>query len=596
MILQRLAEHYDRVQTKAHLALPGWSQQKVSFCILLDHDGALIDFQDLREVDGKKVRAQNMLVPGQGKPSGSGINPCFLWDSPEYLLGFSLDPAKAKRAPQTFEAFRDAHLALEGELRHPEFTSVCAFLRNWKPEEAEPYHAKLTEVASNFGVFRIVGEQHYVHQVVDPPSSSKEAGEEVSGFCLVTGKHGPVARLHEPKIKGVTGAQTSGALLVSFNAPAFGSYGKDQSFNAPVGETTVFKYANALNHLLSERRRSLGDATFTWWADGVATDVEAMFEDIFGTVADKDDPDEASTAAAEEDRIRAAEAETLLSQVQQGTMVSGATKPDGEATRYFILGLSPNASRLSVRLWIETPANELAKRLQEHLRDISLRKDQPAPALWQMVAATGRAEHEQNGRFRKFDTTAVSPQLAGDLSRAVFTGTAYPQSLLSTMIRRIRSDGEVHFARVSAIKGVMVRNSSIYGRPQEIPLELDTNQSDVAYRCGRLFALLEKAQSDSLGGDLNSTIKDRYFSSASATPALVFPRLFRLNGHHLAKLEPRSKVFYERQIADAMAHPFGFPRQLALEQQGRFIVGYFQQRQSLYTKKEVPTAEGASIA
>ena len=591
MILQRLAEHYDRIAAQEQLAMPGWSQQRVSFCILLEPNGTLVDIQDVRVLDGKKMRAQLMIVPGQGKPSGSGITPCFLWDSPEYLLGTSNDPAKDKRAPRTYEAFRDAHTALESSINHPEFSAVCTFLRSWKPQEAGLWKAKLAEVATNFGVFRIVGQQHYVHQVVARPSVAEEGTADTISMCLITGERGPIARLHEPKIKGVTGAQTAGALLVSFNAPAFESYGNDQGSNAPIGEATVFKYANALNHLLATRRKGLGDATVTWWSNGVVvTEVDDLLEDIFGSAYAKDETGEV------EDLTRAEEAEKLLEQIRSGTMNSGAAKIDNVPTRYFILGLSPNASRLSVRLWIEAEAMELQKRLQQHTTDLKLQSDRPSPAVWNIVTATGRAEHEANGRFKKFDASTVSPQLAGDLARSVLTGGAYPQSLLSTMIRRIRSDGEVHFTRVSAIKAVLVRNSRIAGNPQEIPLELDTNQSDVAYKCGRLFALLEKAQSDSLGDDLNSTIKDRYFSSASATPALVFPRLFRLNGHHLAKLEPRTKIFYERQIGRAMEKPFGFPRQLTLEQQGRFIVGYFQQRQSLYTKKEAPSTEGAVTA
>jgi CRISPR-associated protein Csd1 len=598
MILQRLAEHYDRIASQSELAPPGWSQQRVSFCILLDPDGTLVDFQDVRVLDGKKMRAPLIIVPGQSKPPGAGITPCFLWDSPEYLLGVSNDPAKEKRAPLTFAAFRDEHLALEQTIHHPEFSAVCAFLRGWKPEDAGPWKAKLAEVATNFGVFRIAGQQRFVHQVVIRPDAVAAQADAAQSMCLVTGKHGRIARLHEPKIKGVTGAQTAGALLVSFNATAFESYGKDQGGNAPVGETTVFKYANALNHLLSTRRKGLGDATITWWADGVALDVEALLEDIFGAAVAKDEAEaaEPSEEVEKEHAARVEQAGLLVSQLQSGTKISGKPRPDGTRTRYFILGLSPNASRLSVRMWVEEDASELMSRLQRHLDDMTLQTGRHPPALWNIVAATGRAEHEANGRFKKFDTTAVSPQLAGDLTRAVLTGTAYPQSLLSTMIRRVRSDGEVHFARVSAVKAVLVRNSRTAGKPQEIPLELDTNQSDVAYRCGRLFALLEKAQSDSLGGDLNSTIKDRYFSSASATPALVFPRLFRLNGHHLAKVEPRTKIFYERQIGNAMEAPFSFPRQLTLEQQGRFIIGYFQQRQNLYTKKEAPSNEGAVIA
>jgi CRISPR-associated protein Csd1 len=260
---------------------------------------------------------------------------------------------------------------------------------------------------------------------------------------------------------------------------------------------------------------------------------------------------------------------------------------DAVPTRFFILGLSPNASRLSVRFWVEEDAAELERRLSEHVNDLGLvggRQDRPLP-LWRIVAATGRAERDSAGKLKGFDTKGVSPQLAGDLARSVLTGAAYPQSLLATMIRRIRSDSEVAFARVSAIKACLVRNSRLRGAPLEVPVELNETSTDVAYRCGRLFALLEKAQSDSAGGDLNSTIKDRYFSAATATPALVFPRLFRLNGHHLAKLEVGSKIFYERQIASSMTGSFEFPRQLSLIEQGRFIVGYFQQRQHLFTKK-----------
>ncbi len=591
MILQRLAEHYDRVAASglSELAPPGYSMQKVSFCIVLELDGKLNSFEDLRRLEGKNLRPRMMQVPGQSKPPGSGLSPCFLWDSPEYLLGFSLDPLKKLRAPKAFEAFRKEHLALEAEISSPEFSAVCTFLRNWQPEQAQGHLAALTECATNFGVFRIAGEQRYVHKIALRPSIPVDAGTaETSGFCLVSGETAPIARLHEPKIKGVAGAQAAGALLVSFNASAFTSYGKDQSRNAPVSLAATFRYTNALNHLLAQRERriSLGDATVVYWADGANAVDDAVldaFSALLGTPATTEDvPD-----APPEDQQRLQEARLLLSQLRDGTALSALTPKDAQ-TRFFMLGLSPNASRLSVRLWIEADARETRKRLSDHVRDLSLRgglDDRPLP-LWRIVTATGRAELDPKGRVKSFDTKGISPQLAGDLARSVLLGAFYPQSLLATMVRRIRSDGQIVFARVSAIKAVLVRNTRLRGASMEVPVELNTELPDVAYRCGRLFALLEKAQTDSLGGDLNSTVKDRYFSAASATPALVFPRLFRLNGHHLAKLEPRSKTFYERQFGNAMAAPFSFPKQLSLEQQGRFIVGYFQQRQDLYTKKE----------
>ncbi len=587
MILQRLAEHYDRLVAsgEARLPPPGYSLQKVSFCIVLEADGTLHSFEDMRRQEGRQMRPRAMLVPGQGKPSGSGFTPCFLWDSPEYLLGISLDPAKAERASKAFAAFRAAHSEMEPTFAHPAFSAVCAFLRGWTPEGAEPHKAALAEYATNFGVFRLRGEQKYVHELVAKPAL---VGADVAAaaMCLVSGEHAPPARLHEPKIKGVNGAQTSGALLVSFNAAAFTSYGKDQSFNAPVSLAAVFKYSNALNHLLGtrERRVNLGDSTVVYWADRVSHEsratLGAMDALLGGFADDRDEP--------AEDRERLDEARLLLTHFREGTAYA-QREPDGIPTRFFLLGLSPNASRLSVRLWVEAEAPELTRRLGEHVRDLQLvgaRDDRPL-SLWRMVTATGRWDP----KTARFDAKAVSPQLAGELARSVLTGAPYPQSLLAAMVRRIRADREVEFTRVSAIKAVLVRKARLRGTPLEVPVQLDPTLPNPAYRCGQLFALLEKAQTDSLGSNLNSTIKDRFFASASATPALVFPRLFRLNNHHLAKLGHGGRIYYGKLMANAMREPFAFPRQLTLEEQGLFIVGYFQQQRDLYTKKENPAPE-----
>ena len=596
MILQRLAEHYDRIvaEGKAELAPPGKSVQKVSFCVVLTPEGRLHSFEDLRQQENKSMRAVNMILPGQGKPPGSGINPRFLWDNAEYMLGWSADPNKKVRAPLAFSAFRARHLSLEQQIADAAFASVCSFLRSWSPEQAEAYAEELITKATNFGVFRVLGDDlRYVHEQVKPflEESSSIANEVTQ--CLVSGELAPVARLHEPKIKGVTGAQTAGALLVSFNATAFTSYGKDQSFNAPVSTAATFRYTNALNHLLEfryKRRVSLGDATVVFWADH-PTALEDVFAELFASSGeDQNKP--------KEDTVRVNEARLLLSQMRQGTQLAEPTSEE-RTTRFFILGLSPNASRLSVRLWVEQDARELRRCLGQHILDLALggsRDDRPL-TVSRIVQATGRAERDKStGRLKSYDTKAISPQLAGDLARSIITGAPYPQSLLSTMLRRIRSDGEIAFPRVSAIKAVLVRNSRLAGAPWKIDLDLNTQEIGTAYRCGRLFAILEKAQADSLGVELNTTIKDRYFASACATPGLVFPRLFRLNTHHLAKLETGQKIFYERLISSAMTAPFDFPRQFGLVEQGQFVIGYFQQRQNLYTKREkAPQGEAAGL-
>jgi CRISPR-associated protein Csd1 len=587
MILQRLAEHYDRLEASGTVRMPkpGFSQQKISFCIVLEPDGSLNSIEDMRRQEGQTLQPRIMIVPGQSKPSGSGLNPCFLWDNAEYLLGWSDDLKKIDRAVRAFEASRTMHLALEPRIEAPAYAAVCAFFREWSPGRSTEQSEWLRTVATHFGVFRIAGEQSYMHESAFAPSEDETTdGEETRGICLVTGNPGTTARLHEPKIKGVADAQTGGALLVSFNAPAFTSYGKEQSFNATVSTIAVFKYANALNHLLAQRERRirLGDATVVFWADHAEPVLEGCLAELLGgmpmTPGDE----------VQQDQQRVDEARRLLTQMRDGTR-NAASEPDAVPTKFYILGLSPNAARLSVRLWIEADASELERRLGEHLRDLALKSNfEQRPLSIRLLAnATGR--YDPKGKA-KFDLTNVSPQLTGELARSVLTGAAYPQSFLGTMVRRIRSDAYIGYERVSAIKACLVRNSRLRGAPQEVPVDLDTERDDVAYRCGRLFALLEKAQTDSADGDLNSTIRDKYFAAASATPALVFPRLFRLNNHHLSKLETPHKVFYSRLIASAMQAPFAFPKSLGLSEQGRFIVGYFQQMQDLY-KKKVKTSE-----
>jgi CRISPR-associated protein Csd1 len=590
MILQRLAEHFDRIEKE--MPPPGFSLQKISFCVVLEPDGRLNSFQSLQEKIGNKLVARSMNVPGQSKPPGQGLNPCFLWDNASYLLGCvpnpDPDPQKAAkaaaRAVLAFEAFRSKHIDIENQINHPAFSAVCSFLRDWSPEQALDYAALLSEIATNFGVFRIAGEMQYVHDLISVPEEAEEQSEAseagtTRAMCLVSGAMDEIARLHEPKIKGVAGAQSAGALLVSFNASAYESYGKSQSYNAPVGALTAFKYTNALNYLLNQRNRriTLGDSTVVFWADHSNNLLADAISEMFS------DPLPSEGPVIEEDQNRLREAALLLKQLRDGT---GATEiaPDDQPTKFFLLGLSPNASRISVRLWVEADAAQLQNLLGKHLRDIALddSRNDRLLTLRRIVAATGRWDTKKS----RFDTENVSPQLAGDLARSVLTGAAYPQSLLATMLRRIHSDGEIAYARVAAIKACLVRNSRLRGNPLEVSRMLDQNNTDAAYCCGRAFALLEMIQKDSVEGELNKTIKDSYFSSASTTPSLVFPRLCRLSQHHLAKLDTGPRIYREKQIGEVLGKLDSFPRHLSLEDQGKFVLGYFHQRQDLYTSKK----------
>lgn len=592
MILQRLVEYYDRIAMDPALAavLPktGYSLQKISFCVVLEADGSLQQIQSMLSAGQKAPLPRQLLVPGQNKPPGSGLNPCFLWDNSSYMLGYRVDDPDPERTRSAFDAFKKRHLELQAEIASPAFDAVCAFLREWSPEKAAAMAGELGGIVGSFGVFRIAGQHAFAHE--DPAAvaywlASQTLDNESAGHapatCLVTGNVGPVARLHEPKIKGVAGAQTSGALLVSFNNDAYTSYGKSQSFNAPVGASAVFRYANVLNYLLNNANRRLvfGDTTFVFWAER-ANALEDFVSDLF---ADSPPPSEGTPP---EDRERLVKARQLLTELRAG--YSSGSNPD-DLTRFFILGLSPNASRLSVRFWSDTSVRELSLNLSQHLRDMALsgyRDNEPPAILRRIVQATGRAEVDAKGHLRGFDGDSVSPFLAGAIARAVLTGAPYPQTLMSTMLRRMRSDGVVNHVRVAAVKACIARNSRIRGKSKEITVSLNTNRTDPAYVTGRLFALLEKIQADSAGGELNSTIKDRYFSSASATPAVVFPRLIRLSQHHMGRMEVGQKIYYERKLGEVVGKLDCFASHFVLEDQGLFAIGYFHQRQDLFTSKK----------
>ncbi len=261
MILQSLNAYYERLEKDPNVDIApfGFSRQQISFCVVLNKDGSLHEIEDIRDQDEKKRIPKSVVVPGNAKPPGSGINPCFLWDNPAYLLGYKADDSKPERTRQSFEAFRARHVDTEAAMGDAEFSAVCRFLQEWEPSRAADYET-LVEISTGFGVFRLRGQKQFIHesdavqawwkhQIESIEANDNES--DASGQCLVTGADGPLARLHEPKIKGVWGAQLSGAAIVSFNLDAFESYGKQQSLNSPVGERAAFQYCTALNRLLS---------------------------------------------------------------------------------------------------------------------------------------------------------------------------------------------------------------------------------------------------------------------------------------------------------------------------------------------------------
>ncbi len=593
MILQALHELYGRLESSPNygLAPPGFSPQKISFRIVLKPDGTLFAIEDARSPDEKgKLQNTVMEVPGHAKPPGAGINPGFLWDNQTYFLGRQPEDKKEGFGQERFEASRSRHLELESQIDCPEFSTVCRFLKNWDPARIEEFPI-LNNVGTGFGVFQIQGEKNYVHncskiltwwRANQPKEDSGTLGQ-----CLITGESDvEIARLH-PKIKSVTGAQSAGASIVSFNDTAYESYGKSQSFNSPVSEDAAFRYGSALNALLSgpmskKHRLRIGDTTCVFWTEQ-ASEVEDIFADILGGGSNASDE--------AQDETQRARIQRFLTALRSGGGFSDDLAPLD--TPFYILGLAPNAARLSIRFFHRSTLAELLEKLSDHQRCLEIIRefdhpigkrhaDPEFPAIWQLLNQTARVSDE------------VPPLLGGALTRAIIEGTPYPEGLFTAVIRRIRADRTIHYLRAALIKAVLFRNHKI-----NIPIMLDTNQTEPAYLLGRLFSALEKTQEDALG-NLNAGIRDKYYSSASATPASVFPRILRTYQHHLEKM-PSGKlaekigsekargaktgreILIQEIIAGMPAT--GFPAQLNLKAQGLFAIGYYHQRKDFFTAK-----------
>jgi CRISPR-associated protein Csd1 len=583
MILQSLNDLYTRLaeDPSYEIAPPGFSPQKIAFLIRIRTDGSLVQIEDARTPDEKgKLQNNVMLVPGEAKPPGAGINPGLLWDNQTYLLGRQPEDKPDGFGLKRFEAFRERHADLADKINDHEFTAVCQFLSQWSPDQLAS-HPILNEVGTGFGIFAIQGEKRAVHESKGVQAwwlASKSEGDgepAVNAQCLLTGEDGPIARLH-PKIKGVTGSQAAGASIVSFNANAYESYGKTQSFNAPVGESAAFQYGTALNSILTgpqsaKHRIRIGDTTTVFWTDKPSL-VEDCLADIFGS---------GSQAVVEiQDIGKREQIKRLLEAVRSGGHYQDLGESD---TAFHILGLAPNAARVSIRFYHRATIAELLNKLHDHQKCLEIVREYAAPvgkrqadsefpAIWQILRETARVADE------------IPPLLGGALARSILEGTPYPEGLYAAIIRRIRADRTVNYLRAAILKATLVRNHK-----QTIPIMLDLTNTDPAYLLGRLFSALEKTQEDALG-NLNAGIRDRFYSSASATPAAVFPRLLRTYQHHLSGLNGGAKVNRERLIQEIISSvaASGFPNQLSLKNQGIFAIGYYHQRKDFFTAKPKP--------
>lgn len=595
MILQALNRYYERLieQKPEDVAPYGFSPEKVSFEILLTPDGGVAQINDIRDTSNKKPQPKLIEVP-QPPKRANNIAPCFLWDKTSYVLGVS---NTSKRADKEHDAFVELHETVLAAEDDPGLKALLSFLRSWSPEQFEARGFPADMVDANL-VFRLDGEQCFVHnrpaaRAVRARLLTGDEGQESpanSAVCLVSGELAPVARLH-PAIKmNRSDAQSSGVSIVSFNKLSFESYAKSQGDNAPVSTQAAFAYTTVLNYLLrrgehNRQRLQIGDASVVFWAEAADAQQASAAEDLFATLLSPP-ADDASEAA----RVRA-----VLERIAKGRPVADLAPNLEPGTRMYVLGLAPNASRLSVRFWQVDTLEVLAGRIAQHAEDLHLEPLpwRTEPSVWRLVLATAPS---RDGRAKSED---VPPLLAGEFMRAILSGGPYPRSLLTNIIMRFRADGDISGLRVALCKGVLARERrrDIRTSEEEIPVSLDKQSTQPGYLLGRLFAVLERAQHSALGDHVNATIRDRYYGAASATPASIFPMLLRNTQNHLGKLRKERKgqaVNLEKDIGEIIGGlPEQFPRSLKIEDQGRFAIGYYHQSRSYFTRRDAAGAGDA---
>lgn len=575
MILQALVAYYNKLAARGEISKPGWAKAKISWAIELGDDGSVLGILPLKveSPDGKKQIPREILLPAPVKKT-SGERSNFLWENAEYLLGVQTKEDGGKTAKR-FVTAKELHDSLLADVHTPVAEAIKAYFADCDPAAIASMlpdgcmdelrkGANLTFLYQN----RFPGEFPELCAAWDAHYGGKKIGETF--VDVVTGEV-VVPEATHPSIKNVQDAQPSGAALVSFNAEAFESFGRKQNLNAPMGKETAFAYTSALNSLTGDKdhRQHIGDMTVVYFAE----DAEPVYQDVMDLCF-----------AGSDDRVTDAELHSILQNIAAGKQTDFAGKTLSPDDRFYLLGISPNASRLSVRCFRQSSFGDVISRIKQHYDDIAIVTDNRSKwvdiPLWALLRETVNPNANDK---------TPAPQMAGDTLRAVLTGGRYPETLYRRTLLRIRAEHDITRGKAAIVKGYLLRNTKHrkdYAYIKEAStMALNETSNYTPYVLGRLFSTLEAVQSAANPG-INTTIKDKYFNSACATPAAVFPILLKLANSHLKKFGGGLAVNYSKQIGALVARlETAFPKTLSLEEQGAFILGYYHQTQKRFEKK-----------
>lgn len=587
MILNALNKYYEILleDEKCEIPLYGYSNANVGFALSISHEGELIDVIPLKvqSNNGKKLVPRVLTVPEQ-KIRSSGTCPNFMCDNSTYVLGVD-NKGKPERTKEAFTVFKALHNKVLCNATSKAAKAVLAFLDNWNIDKSrEHYILKnyLEEIleGSNL-VFRLDGETGYLHNDVEIKRMweqyNTKGDDDVYGQCLITGQNTSIAKLH-PFIKKVLGAQSSGASIVSFNASAYESYNKENGYIAPVSKYAAFAYTTVLNYMLSNQKQRIqvGDATTVFWAESSEEIYIDLAAELFNPSIEKNEKENKDVPkrdAKVEYLIR-----DVLESMKAGKKINDLSGKIDPKTKFYILGLSPNASRISIRFFNRDSFGGFIEKMSLHYADMEIVKEYESNMdnipIWKLILETVSPQSSDK---------SPQPLLAGETMRSIIGGGLYPALLYNAIMLRVKTDVDirVNYERASIIKAYLKRKARINKNTnleEVLTVSLNENSTNTPYLLGRLFAILEKTQRDAG----NETIRARYFTSACTTPGSVFPILLRLAQHHIAKAE--FGFVNDKKIEAVLNQVEKFPSNLTLEEQGLFSLGYYHQRVSLWQK------------
>lgn len=598
MLIKALCDYYDVLAAEGKVLPDGYSKQNVHYLICLTLDGKIdeiVNFQTIERTTAKNGKIKEKFIPKEVvmplRTEKSGIDGNIIEHRPLYIFGLNFVGDKfspydnTQKAEKSHEIFVEENLKFIEGLDSPVINAYRAFIENWQPENE-------TENSYLLGLGKAYNNSYFAFCLSGRPdlllhedllikekwerqyAESNTDSDKIKSQCTITGEIEPIARIHR-NLKGIVGGHTKGCSLICFNNASECSYGNEQSYNSNISETAMKKYTGAFNYLLGNKRHKklIDDITVVYWATGgekneVCSDLMSFL--VFG---DDDLMDENQT----EEML-----DGLMKSAREGNISSERILSIDNIDKnvdFYMVGIKPNSSRVALKFIYHRKFGQMLENIALHQSDMQMgEKVIPVP-IWKL---------KKEMISPKSSNEKVDASLLAEIFKTIIYGTNYPAYLLSTIIRRVKTDRKINGIRAGAIKACINRKSRLSGEKEELKLALDYENKNQAYLCGRLFAVLEKLQQEASNNSLNRTIKDSYFSSAASKPALVFPKLLSLAQNHLKKLNEKSLIFFNKLIQEIIDGINGeFPETLMLSEQGKFMIGYYQQYQSFFIKKDI---------